>query len=134
MSMAAGTCGGVSMASSSDRILIDGLRLECVIGVGEEERLRPQELRLDVELEVDLSRAGRTDEIVDTVDYGALARRLQEVARTTSDRLLERLAERIAGVCLEDPRVRAAHITLTKPGAVKAARGAGVQVHRARQS
>jgi dihydroneopterin aldolase len=117
----------------SDRILIEDLRLECVIGVGEEERRAPQELRLSIELELELRSACASDAIEDTVHYGDLARAIQALAVKTSDRLLERLAQRIAELCLEDPRVEAAHITLVKPGAIAAAEGAGVRLHRCRE-
>lgn len=122
------------MDRATDRILLRELRLECVVGVGEDERRQPQELLLDLELEVDLSLPGRTDDLADTVDYGALAKRIRSAVGGTSDHLLERLAERIADICLEDPRVRAADITLTKPAAIKAARGAGVRICRARHA
>lgn len=121
------------MGSMSDRILIEDLRLECVIGVGEEERRAPQELRLSIELELELRSACASDAIEDTVHYGDLARAIQALAVKTSDRLLERLAQRIAELCLEDPRVEAAHITLVKPGAIAAAEGAGVRLHRWRE-
>lgn len=122
------------MDRETDRIMLRELRLECVIGVGEDERCQPQELLLDLELEVDSSLPGRTDDLADTVDYGALAKRIRSAVGNTTDYLLERLAERIAEMCLEDPRVRATHITLTKPAAIKAARGAGVRIYRVRHA
>ena len=54
-----------------DRMLVPGIRLEARVGVGEEERAVPQEITVDVELTLDLSRAGATDDIDATVDYEA---------------------------------------------------------------
>ena len=72
------------MDRETDRIMLRELRLECVIGVGEDERCQPQELLLDLELEVDLSLPGRTDDLADTVDYGALAKRIRSAVGNTT--------------------------------------------------
>ena len=89
-----------------DRILISGLRELGVHGVLPEEQVRPQPFEVDVELLVDLAAAGASDDLDDTVDYGAVVRGGEPGRRrrsTTS--LLERLAARIAEVCRADPRV-----------------------------
>ncbi len=102
-----------------DRLLITDLEIRAVIGVHDWERLSPQRLLLELELQCDLSRAGASDKIEDTVDYYALCDRV--VASVSSSRftLLEALAERVAGVCLDShPNVIAATVKLSKPGAL----------------
>jgi dihydroneopterin aldolase len=88
-----------------DRILIAGLRELGIHGVLPEERVRPQPFEVDVELHVDLARAGTSDDLADTVDYGAVCDAVSKVVSSESYQLLERLAQRIADVCRTDPRV-----------------------------
>ena len=88
-----------------DRILIAGIRELGVHGVLPEEQARPQPFEVDVELLVDLSPAGNSDALEDTVDYGAVCEAVSRVITSERDRLLERLAHRIAEVCRSDPRV-----------------------------
>ena len=88
-----------------DRILISGLRELGVHGVLPEEQVRPQPFEVDVELLVDVSAAGESDELHDTVDYGAVCEAVSRIVSSEQYRLLERLATRIAEVCRADPRV-----------------------------
>ena len=88
-----------------DRILISGLRELGVHGVLPEEQVRPQPFEVDVELLVDVSAAGGSDELDDTVDYGAVCEAVSRIVSSEQYRLLERLATRIAEVCRADPRV-----------------------------
>ena len=75
-----------------DRIILKGLPVGCVIGTLPEERTAQQTLFFDLELCGDFSRAGRTDDISDAVDYTAVERCVKEYAAGTSFHLLERLA------------------------------------------
>jgi len=79
-----------------DQIELRGLRVLGICGALAEERDRPQPLEIDLDVEADLSRPGRTDALADTVDYGAVARAAVAVAAGERFTLLERLAERIA--------------------------------------
>jgi dihydroneopterin aldolase len=88
-----------------DRILISGLRELGAHGVLPEEQLRPQPFEVDLELIVDVSAAGASDELDDTVDYGAVCEAVSRIVSSEQYRLLERLATRIAEVCRADPRV-----------------------------
>lgn len=113
-----------------DRIHLEGLRASCIIGTGAKERERRQELRLDVSLHVDLSAAGRSDELADTVDYSALARGIVELAEASAFHLIERLAEEIAAFCLAEARVRRVEVRVDKPHALPVGRSAAVQIVR----
>lgn len=88
-----------------DRILIPGLRELGIHGVLPEERVRPQPFEVNIELHVDLAKAGATDDLADTVDYGVVCDAVSKVVASESYQLLERLAQRIADVCRADPRV-----------------------------
>ena len=98
----------------ADHILINDLRFESIIGVLDHERLAPQPLRVDVDIEVDLHDAGVSDDLEQTVHYGEVAVALAKLARDTQYLLLERLAQHMAEVVLSFPLVRAVELTLTK--------------------
>ena len=118
---------------TTDRILIEGLRVSCVLGVSEPERRAEQEVVIDIALRADLRAAGRSDDIADTVDYGVLARSVAEHVAGSRFRLVEALAESVADVCLADARVTRADVRIRKPGALSLAKSAGVAITRRRQ-
>jgi dihydroneopterin aldolase len=97
-----------------DRILISGLRELGVHGVLPEEQLRPQPFEVDIELLVDVTAAGASDDIEDTVDYGAVCEAVSRIVSSERYRLLERLATRIADVCRADPRVAGVVVEVRK--------------------
>ena len=79
-----------------DRITISGLRVPAHIGVTDAERERPQELVIDVELEVDLTAAEDSDDLADTIDYDRLTTDVATLVRESRVKLLETLAGRLA--------------------------------------
>ncbi len=101
----------------TDRIALTGLRARGHHGVYESERRDGQDFIVDVTLELDTAKAAASDDIADTVHYGELAAGLAAVVAGEPVNLLETLAERLAGVCLADSRVRAATVTVHKPQA-----------------
>jgi dihydroneopterin aldolase len=101
----------------SDRIELSGLRARGFHGVFEHERVDGQDFVVDVALELDTHVAAESDDLVDTIDYGALALGLHGVITGEPVNLIEALAERLAEVCLADGRVDAATVTVHKPQA-----------------
>ena len=97
-----------------DCIRIDGLRELGVHGVLPEEQTRPQPFEIDVELHVDLTTASESDNLDDTVDYGAVCESISRVVSSERYALLERLAARIGEVCAVDTRVHRVHVTVRK--------------------
>lgn len=97
-----------------DTILVDDLRVMCVIGALPHERETAQPLRVDLAVGVDLSDAGRTDELDDTVHYGLVAERVTEMAEASKFILLERFAAEVADVVLAFDRVERVEVTVTK--------------------
>lgn len=95
-------------------ILVEGLEALGVHGVLPEEQLRAQPFRIDLELDVDLAPAGVSDDLADTIDYGAVIESVVRIVESERHQLLERLAARIAEVCREDPRVTGVTVTVRK--------------------
>jgi dihydroneopterin aldolase / 2-amino-4-hydroxy-6-hydroxymethyldihydropteridine diphosphokinase len=102
------------MIDGVDRIEIRGLRVMTVVGVLPHEREAAQPLQLDLVLGVDLRDAGRSDELGDTVNYGAVAETVAGLVRESKDLLLERLAHRAAHAALAFDRVESVELTVTK--------------------
>lgn len=99
------------------RLRLDGIDVDCVIGELPEERDRLQRLVVNAELEVP-DAASESDEIADAVDYAALANSIRAALVDAKCRLIERAAKVVRDVCLADPRVSAARVSVTKAGAV----------------
>lgn len=119
-----------------DRIVIAGLEVWAHHGVLPHEAEVGQRFVVDVALELDLARAGASDDLADTVDYGALGQRIHAVVAGPPRKLIEAVAADVADLCLEDERVEAVEVVLHKPDApfTVPAREARVEVRRARST
>lgn len=102
----------------TDRISLHGIRVFAHHGVYAEEQEHGQIFLIDVDVEIDLARAGATDELADTLDYGRLAAAIASRASAERWDLIERVAERTAELVLEDDRVSAVGVTVHKPEVV----------------
>ena len=119
----------------TDEIVLRGLRVQAICGVLPHERTTPQALEIDVDITADLARAGATDELADTIDYGAVVADVERVATTLQPQLLERLAEAIATVVLAlDSRVDAVTVAVRKldPPVPQELATSGVRITRSR--
>ncbi|GAA4848312.1 dihydroneopterin aldolase [Actinomycetospora corticicola] len=101
----------------TDTIELRGLRVRGRHGVFEHERRDGQDFVLDLVLHVDLAPAGHSDDLADTVDYGALAEAAAVVVEGAPRSLIEAVAADVAAVVLDDPRVSEVEVTLHKPQA-----------------
>ncbi len=115
-----------------DRILIRDLALRCIVGINPEERREKQDVRISIELACDCAPAAESDRIEDAVDYKAIKQRVRTMVEASDFGLLETLADRIARIALEDPRVAEAVVTVDKPGALRFARSVAVRIVRRR--
>lgn len=116
-----------------DRIELQGMSFRGRHGVGDGERARAQEFRVDVELEADLEVAGRSDRLEDTVDYTKVRAAAKEVIEGPPRKLLESLATDIACRVLELARVEAVAVRVTKrPASMEPIAGASVHIRRTR--
>jgi dihydroneopterin aldolase len=104
----------IGPSGSTDRIELRGLRASGICGALPEERERPQPFEVDLDVEADLAVAGASDELADTLDYGAIAAEVERVITTERFTLLERMATRIAEVVLVDGRAAAVTVTVRK--------------------
>ena len=117
-----------------DRIELRGLRVIARHGVLDSERRNGQEFVIDAVLWLDTRPAAGSDDLSKTVDYGALANRLVRLAEDPPVRLIETLAERIAALCLGDPRIRRARIQIEKLDVYADVGSVGVAIERFNQN
>jgi dihydroneopterin aldolase len=121
--------------AADDVIELRGLRSAGIVGVLEHERVQPQPLEIDVDLHLDLGAAGASDDLADTVDYGAACAAVERVVTTTACALLEALAGKVADAVLElDERIDAVTIWVRKlrPPVAQQLATSGVRVTRSR--
>ncbi|MEJ5211101.1 MAG: dihydroneopterin aldolase [Burkholderiales bacterium] len=113
-----------------DIIFLHDFRLELLIGIYPWERHMPQTVQIDLDIGLPSSRAGETDRIDDTIDYGAVVARLREsLARRHFD-LLEALAEHIAHIVRHEFGAPWVRVTVTKLGMLKDIRRVGLTIER----
>ena len=115
-----------------DKVFIEALEIECVIGIYDWERTIKQPIVLDIEMAFDNRVPAASDAIGDTLDYKAVSKRIIEYVGASSFGLVETLAERCAAIILEEFDVRHVRLKLSKPGAVRGARAVGVLIERSR--
>jgi 7,8-dihydroneopterin aldolase/epimerase/oxygenase len=101
----------------TDRIEIKGIEVRARHGVLEHEKQEPQIFRIDLTLYLDLSTAGASDDLADTVDYGKLAQTTHDLVQGESHDLIEWVASQIATAVLAESRVERVIVTVHKPEA-----------------
>jgi dihydroneopterin aldolase len=117
-----------------DKVFIDDLRIQTVIGVFDWEREITQTVSLDLEMGFDIRRAAASDSIADTLDYKAVSKRLIQFVEGSEFQLVEALAEHCATIVLAEFPVTWLRLKLSKPGAVRGSSAVGVIIERAVES
>ena len=98
-----------------DKIIIEGMKFFARHGLMAKEREEGQDFHLDVIMSVDTTNAGKSDEIMDTVDYHAIYKRIKLIVEGKSLQLLEALASKVADTVLESSKVIEVTVKVRKP-------------------
>lgn len=98
-----------------DKILLNQLSFYAYHGALPEENTLGQRFFVDVELRLDLSKAGKTDDLRDSIDYGSVYTVIKDVVEKERFRLIEALGERIAGRLLTEFNVPEVMVRVRKP-------------------
>ena len=117
-----------------DIIYLNDLRIETVIGVYDWERRTRQTVVLDIEMGTDIRKAAETDAIDSTLDYKSVAKRVMAFVSESQFQLVETLAERVAGLIMEEFAVPWVRLRLNKQGAVRGVRDVGVIIERGQRA
>ena len=121
------------ISAYNDKIYIRDLSIRCIIGVNQEERTEKQDVIINVILFADTRKAGQTDDLDDSVDYKKVKKTILSLVENSEFLLIEKLAEEIAKVCLEDSKVQKVNVTVDKPGALRYTRSVAVEIVRTRE-
>jgi dihydroneopterin aldolase len=113
-----------------NQIFIREMRADAWVGVYDWEQLRPQTLEFDIEFGVKTERAGATDKLKDTIDYGAVVERVRHELKDRRFKLLEALAEDLAQILLREFGAPWVRISVCKLGHVRGVRKLGVVITR----
>ncbi|MDC0446843.1 dihydroneopterin aldolase [Gammaproteobacteria bacterium] len=115
-----------------DKVFIQGLKIDTVIGIYDWEREIRQDVTLDLEMAADIKAASLTDHIDQTLDYKSVAKRLIQFVKDSEFQLVETLAEKITEIVLNEFEVEWVKLTLNKGEAVSGASGVGVIIERSK--
>ena len=116
-----------------DTIFIRELRADAWIGIYEWEKLSPQTLDFNLEIGLDTHRAGESDNIRDTVDYGKVVELIRSDLRDQHFKLLEALAEHVSQVVLHDFKAQWVKISVAKINHMRGVKMVGVTIARRRE-
>lgn len=113
-----------------DKVFIEGLEIEALIGIYDWERRIRQPLLFDIQMSFDNRVPAASDAIADTLNYKAVSKRVIAYVSQSDFGLVETLAERVAAIILDEFAVQHVVLKLSKPGAVRGARAVGVIIER----
>lgn len=103
-------------------------------GVLDEEQARRQPFEISVEISTDMSAAGVSDDLADTINYGAVTDQIAALVATGRFALLEHFAHRVAAVILDDSKALEVTVEVLKlrPPLPHDLAASGVRITRSR--
>ena len=113
-----------------DKIFVNDLRIECIVGILPAEREHTQPLLVSIELEASLEEAGRTGSLEKSIDYALLSERVKSYVVDRKAGLLEELAVELCDLIEKEFKPVSVKIRLNKPEAVAFAQGVGIEIFR----
>jgi FolB domain-containing protein len=113
-----------------DKILIQNIQVQGILGVNERERTSLREIVINLILITDTQLPGQTDNIADCVDYSQVVKEVRALVEEARRYTVEALAEEIASLCLSKPGVQKVTVRVDKPGAVAGVETVGVEIER----
>ncbi len=121
------------------RVFIRDLVLDARIGVYPEEKGGRQPIRINISFEMrddglDHPDGIGADDVARVVDYDGMAKRVRALVGRAHVQLVETMAEQIARLCLQDPRVLVARVSVEKLAVFADAASAGVEIERSRET
>ncbi|CAH1246420.1 Hypp7722 [Branchiostoma lanceolatum] len=127
--MSRGTCK-LSSGGNCDVIEIDNLRCRTEIGISQHEIGTKQEVVISIRLGCDVQKAGKSDDIIDSVNYGDVSKDVIGYVESTSFNLVEKLATDVARICITLYKVQWVQVRVHKPQALRFADSVGVKIER----
>ena len=100
-------------------VRIKNLKLKAIIGIDNWERKKKQTVVINIEYEIKNTKAHKTDNIKDTLNYRTLTKEIIEYVKSSRFQLLEKLTGNILKIILKDKRISQAKVEIDKPGALR---------------
>ena len=117
-----------------DKIIVRDLLMRAIIGINPDERVKKQDILVNLVLYAETKKAAETDDIDDAVNYKTISKQVIDRVENGSDYLVEKLVNDIARMILHDyPQVQKVQVRVEKPGALRFARSVGVEIERTRE-
>jgi len=116
-----------------DKVIIKNILARGIIGINDWEREKPQDILINIDIYTEMREYATSDNISECVDYSKLTKKVIHHAETAKRFTVEALAEDIAQICLDNPKVLKATVRVEKPGAVRFAQSVGVEIERSRK-
>jgi dihydroneopterin aldolase len=113
-----------------DIIFIDDLRISTLIGIYPREKSVPQTVEMSLQIGTSTANAGASDNIGDTIDYAVVVERLRAELAAQHFNLLEKLAEYVAKLLLEDFGATWVRVSIAKLGMMRGVKRVGVIIER----
>lgn len=113
-----------------DKIIIKGLKLDCIIGVNEWERNKKRPVIIDITAYTDISKAANSDNLDNAVNYKEICDLVVNFVKQSHFYLVETLTEEIANICLKNFKIKKIKVIILKPKALELAESAGVEIVR----
>ena len=113
-----------------DSIFLEQVKLKVKLGVPAWERVLPQTILLDISMDYDLTAAGKSDAIADTIDYGEVIGRLNDSLHASQFQLVEALAEHVCQLILKEFGAKRVKVKVAKPGILPGVKALGVVIER----
>ena len=113
-----------------DKVFIKDLEVEAVIGVYDWEREVRQLISINLEMNFNTKKAGRSDRIDDALNYKNISKCIIELTESSKSKLIESLAQKIAKTILTEFPVSSVIVTVEKPGALRGSKSVGVTIKR----
>ncbi len=115
-----------------DTIFLNEVKVQTKLGVPEWERMVEQSIILDIEIGYDLSKACKSDDVSDTIDYGAVVNRIRETLKDNSFQLVEALAEHLCQLILNEFNALDVKVKVAKPAILPGLKALGVIIERSK--
>lgn len=115
-----------------DKVIIKNLLLRGIVGINPEERVKKQDILINMVLYTDMRAAAASDEIADAANYKAITKRIIQHVEESADFLVEKLVTDITRIILTEFDIERAVVRLEKPGALRFAESVGVEIERTR--
>lgn len=118
--------------SARDKILVENLLVRGIVGLNDWERVKQQDVVVNLEIYGDFTAAGRSDDVADTLNYRTLTKDVIAYVEGSGHYLVEALAHEIARIAVIDHGAERVRVRVEKPGALRFAESVGIEIERDR--